>query len=199
MEAELESERRRDSVGGLINETPILCGGHDANFDVVYDSCIVLGQNKKSIKMNKARSYAASVVLNETTLWIIGGWRFDSSVLSSTELITLDSATSVNGPALPNALVGSCAVKYNDTHIYLTGGNNGSELTNDVWIYNTIVDAGSSSWIEGPRMNIARECHGCTVLHHRQTSWVVVGGSYTNSYSKWMEILDPNDNKWIRG
>ena len=192
---DLESQREY-AVGGLINETPIVCGGR--NLPEYYDSCITFGQTKTSIKMNEPRSSAASVVLNETTLWIMGGLA-GRRRLKSTELITLDPATSVNGPALPKALAGSCAVKYNDTHIYLTGGNNGSELTNDVWIYNTIVDAGSSSWIEGPRMNIARECHGCTVLHHRQTSWVVVGGSYTNSYSKWMEILDPNDNKWIRG
>ena len=205
MEAELESERRRDSVGGLINETPILCGGHDANFDVVYDSCIVLGQNKKSIKMNKARSYAASVVLNETTLWIIGGWRFDSSVLSSTELITLDSATSVNGPALPNALVASCAVKYNDTHIYLTGGFVDSDYTNKVWIHSTILDAGSSSWTEGPMMNTKRGYHGCTVLNHGQKSWIVVAGGNSeigfnlSPVIKSVEILDPNKNKWIQG
>lgn len=90
----MESESRY-AVGGLINETPIICGGKD--------SCILFGQTKTYIKMQEKRSTAISVVLNETTLWILGGWN-DSGTVSSTELITLDAATSVNGPALPNKL-----------------------------------------------------------------------------------------------
>ena len=97
----MESESRY-AVGGLINETPIICGGKDSNRDRL-DSCIVFGQTKTYIKMQEKRSTAISVVLNETTLWILGGWN-DSGTVSSTELITLDAATSVNGPALPNKL-----------------------------------------------------------------------------------------------
>ena len=188
MEAELESERI-SPVGGLINETPIVCGGYNFTGQD-YDTCIVFGQTKTSIKMNEPRSVAASVVLNETTLWILGGLA-GRRRLKSTELITLDPATSVNGPALPKALAGSCAVKYNDTHIYLTGNGN------QVWIYNP----GSSSWTEGPRMKNKRGSHGCIVLHHGQKSWIVVAGGYNNDgdYLKSMEILDPNENKWVRG
>ena len=181
-------------MGGLINETPILCGGFDSN-GATYDSCIVFSQPKKSIKMIEPRYSAANVVLNETTLWIIGG-HHGSKRLSSTELITLDPATSVNGPALPNGLSHSCAFKYNDTHIYLTGGFGDSDWTNKVWIHSTILDAGSSSWTKGPRMNHKREFHGCTVLHHGQKSWIVVAGG---NGLKSMEILDPNKNKWVEG
>ena len=191
---ELESVRT-NSIGGLINETPILCGG------VNEKTCIVFGQTKTSIKLNEPRSRAASVVLNETTLWIMGGSvPFPGTALSSTELITLDPATSVNGPALPNELYASCAVKYNDTHIYLAGGYDGSDWTNKVWIYNTILDAGSSSWTEGPRMNNKRGTHGCTVLHHGQSSWIVVAGGYDGKKPVTsMEILDPNKKKWVQG
>ena len=190
---ELESVRT-NFIGGLINETPILCGGVNQK---TYDSCIVFDQTKTSIKLNEPRSRAASVVLNETTLWIMGGSvPFPGTALSSTELITLDPATSVNGPALPNELYASCAVKYNDTHIYLTGGRNILGWKNQVWIYNIILNAGSSSWTEGPRMNNKRGYHGCTVLHHGQKSWIVVASDY-NKHS--VEILDPNKNKWVQG
>ena len=193
----MESESRY-AVGGLINETPIICGGKDSNRDRL-DSCIVFGQTKTYIKMQEKRSTAISVVLNETTLWILGGWN-DSGTVSSTELITLDAATSVNGPALPNKLGASCAIKYNSSHIYLTGGYNNSDQTNKVWIYNTILDAGSSSWTEGPRMNNKRGTHGCTVLHHGQSSWIVVAGGYDGKKPvKRMEILDPNKKKWVQG
>ena len=213
MEAELVSERR-GSVAGLINETPIICGGY-----YYYDSCIVFGQTKTSIKMNEPRYRATSVVLNETTLWIMGGYIGSSRLvgnhnvgssyrLSSTEFITLDSSTSVNGPALPNGLSHSCAFKYNDTHSYLTGGLDDSGITNKVLIFNTILDAGSSSWTEGPRMNHKRVFHGCTVLHHCQKTWVVVAGGFIgnqgghldgNGPKNSVEILDPNKNKWVQG
>ena len=158
------------------------------------------GQTKTSIKMNEPRDKAASVLLNETTLWIMGGLT-GSGPLSSTELIKLDEANSVNGPALPTKLFESCAVKYNDSHIYLTGGQDAEEAggyTSRVWIYKPIIDAGNSSWTEGPRMNIHRGDHGCTVLHYGQTSWIVVAGGIGTAYTS-MEILDPNSNKWVQG
>ena len=95
-------------MGGLINETPVLCGGRDSTgSDVeIYDSCIVFRQTKTSIKMKQKRYSAASVMVNETTLLIMGGSSssadyhgdfdyagdyYDS--LNSTELITLDANT----------------------------------------------------------------------------------------------------------
>ena len=192
---ELESERI-SAMGGLINEIPVLCGGYDSNN--VYDTCILVGQNKNTIKMQEKRSNAASVVLNKETtglnqgLWLMGGFSGSDGLISS-ELITLDPATSVNGPAV--GLISSCAVKYNSSHIYLIGGNDGSDSINDVWIYNTILD----TWTEGPKMNKERYDHGCTVLHHEQGSWIVVAGSYNSKASKSVEILDLNKNIWIQG
>ena len=85
------------------------------------------------------------------------------------------------------------------SHIYLTGGHDGLGELNDVWIYNTILNAGNSSWTEGPKMNKKRNGHGCIVVHHEQKSLIVVADSdYTNA-AKSVEILDPNQNKWVQG
>ena len=107
----LEPERRWP-VGGLIRNTPILCGGQDLN-EKVYDTCIRFGQNQTSfIKMNEKRFRSASVILNETTLWIMGGsTETYNDLLISTEFINLDSDTSINGPSLPMELDSSCAIK----------------------------------------------------------------------------------------
>ena len=195
---DLESERN-GAIGGLINGTPILCGGEDSS-NKRYGSCIVFGLTKTFIELKERRSYAASVMLNETTLWIMGGHSDSINENSSTtELITLDSATSVSGPVLPMGVYESCAVKYNQSHIYLTGGRGKSvekwQHQNEVWIYNTLIDGGSSSWIEGPKMNRKRSEHGCTVLHHGLKSWIVVAGGSRQT----VEILDPNTNKWVMG
>ena len=194
-------------MGGLINETPVLCGGTDDDDDR-QDSCIVFGNEITSIKMNVKRSGAASVVMNEKTLWIMGGESNNSTDrLSSTELITLFPPTSVNGPPLPKELNDACAVKYNESHIYLIGGHDNSDWTNQVWIYDTILDAGSSSWTEGPRMNNARGDHGCTILHYGDRSLIVVSGGVNLSVNpnttldllKSVEILDLDKNEWVQG
>ena len=196
----LKSERRH-AMGGLINETPILCGGEDSNGDR-YDSCLLFGKTKTtSIKMKGPyihstgkRTEAASVVLNDTTLWLLGGLNYRGR-LSTTEFIKLDG--SVVGPALPHVLSGSCAIKYNNTHIYLIGGYT-SDYENRVLIYNTIHD----SWTKGPRLNIARIDHGCGVLHHEGESWIIVIGGYSNGYGQTsVEVLDPNNGfpKWVQG
>ena len=202
----LKSERR-NAMGGLINETPILCGGEDSNGDR-YDSCLVFGKTKTtSIKMKGPymhsigkRTNGASVVLNDTTLWLLGGLNYRGR-LSTTEFIKLDaasdSATSVIGPALPHILSDSCAVKYNNTHIYLIGGYT-SDYEDRVLIYNSILD----KWTKGPRLNTGRTDHGCAIIHHGGESWIIVVGGYSNGNGLTsVEVLDPNNGfpKWVQG
>ena len=208
---ELESQRIR-AMGGIINETPVICGGYkkyknegdeDFNYED-HDSCVIFGDSKTFIKMNKKRTSAFSLILNETTLLIMGGADGSTSNFhSSTELITLNAATSVNGPSLPKGLVGSCAVKYNETHIYLTGGQVGitGDNQDNVWIDNNMLESGNSSWKEGPRMNEGRYYHGCIALHYQEKIYIVVAGGRTSRTDtlKSVEILDPNTNKWVPG
>ena len=50
------------------------------------------------------RAFSASVILNENTLWVVGGWDRDFHDLSSTEFVSIDSVDSVDsihGPDLP--------------------------------------------------------------------------------------------------
>ena len=66
---EIPSERIY-AVGGLIGSTPIICGGYDIFKD--QDSCFTYNQFQwtKTHTMTTKRSYASSVQLNATTLWI---------------------------------------------------------------------------------------------------------------------------------
>ena len=199
----LEAERQWP-VGGLIRNTPILCGGKDLN-EKVYDTCIRFAQNQtSSIKMNEKRFRSASVILNETTFWIMGGsTETYNDLLISTEFINLDSDTSINGPSLPMELDSSCAIKYNASHIYLTGGYySGDQQRQDkVWIFNMYdINNATSSWTEGPKMKEARAVHGCTVLHQNQKSLIVVAGGWNEAGAVLsMEILDPLKSEWIEG
>lgn len=64
-------------VGGLIQNSPLVCGGYDNHWEVLQD-CVVIGQPTMDLKMLEKRSEAACVVLNRNTLWIVGGNRWTS-------------------------------------------------------------------------------------------------------------------------
>ena len=64
--------RRDGAVGGILGSTPILCGGY---YRMEYDSCLSLKSSQwtETHKLTKSRTQSASVQLNPTTLWILGG------------------------------------------------------------------------------------------------------------------------------
>ena len=61
------------AYGGLLRNTPVICGGHDQTNN--YQDCYSLNQRTSKFlrKMFVSRFGAASIVLNETILWITGG------------------------------------------------------------------------------------------------------------------------------
>ena len=61
---------RWGSVGGFISNSPVLCGGQDEYGP--WADCEVVGNQNKHIMMSERRASASGVVLNETTLWIVG-------------------------------------------------------------------------------------------------------------------------------
>ena len=62
------------ATGGLVSNTPIICGGID-DASHVSDECHILDGRKLTLNttMILKRYKAASIVLNENTLWITGG------------------------------------------------------------------------------------------------------------------------------
>ena len=190
--------KRAWAVGGLIGTTPILCGG----WNPYHDSCLTLNQLNQWTQthmMTKKRAYAASVQLNATTLWIIGGRQSSSGRHhDSTEFLSLDSSNGVPGPKLPYALSSSCAVKIAEDQIYVIGGyaTSNSRL-NRVLIFNPI---DRFSYIEGPSLETKRRDHVCGVMSNGQQSLIVVaGGQNGNGYISSVEIFDPSLNNWISG
>ena len=193
---------REYSVGGLLGNTPIVCGGSSSS---IRQSCLIFGQ-PQTITMTEPRYFAASVVLNTTTMWVMGGddgWNY----LSSTEFITLEKA--VSGPSLPYAVRSHCAVKYNESQIYVIGGEdkegvNNGQYTNDVYVFNPL-DNFSSKYHS--TMNYQRGRHGCAIMNDGKSSVIVVGGGYgklsssssSNALLDSVEILNPSLGTWIIG
>ena len=146
-------------------------------------------------KMIEKRSYAASVALDQNTLWIVGGRDEHFNDLRSTEFIKLGQP-SVKGPELPFRIFGHSMIQYNEKSIYIIGGwQNDSSFSNKTWI----VDPTNEFQItEGPSLNNGRAGHGCAKMTLNGRTVLVVAGGFGALDS--VEILDPSENNvWTQG
>ena len=168
--------------------------------------CLLVGkvnQSTVSIEMGEARTYAASINFNETTLWIVGGeqgW----TQHSSTEFITIDSKqqmTQSYGPELPFGISRHCMVKFNSTTIYLIGGTVGfGQVSKKVWI---IDPTQNFTMTEGPSLGEddypCDHCLGiftsCRKMKFNGTDVIVVVKGFAHLHT--VEILFPTG--WVRG
>ena len=142
---------RIGSIGGILQNQPLICGGFDRNLKNVNNG-IILGSNQE-IPLIKGRRFASSVVLNETRLLVTGGMDETWKQLNSSEFISLDQPPE-DGPKLPFTVSCHSMVQVDSTSTYLIGGyQQGSKLSEKTWI----IDAKNNFVIkEGPPMNRSR-------------------------------------------
>ena len=94
-------------MGGLVGKIPIICGGA-----YYTDECYKISSRDVAIvgKMSTIRSAAASLLINDTLLWITGGARFQT-YLNSSEFFDSEGIT-MPGPELPITLRDHLNLKY---------------------------------------------------------------------------------------
>ena len=192
------------ATGGLLQNSPIVCGGEDDNYSISGD-CVVIGQPEMEMKMIEKRKFAASVALDQSTLWIVGGWNgcivnniIDiNAIYSSTEFIKFGQP-SVKGPDMPFKISGHSMIQYDEKSIYIIGGwQNDSRFSNKTWIVDPTNDFRIT---EGPSLKKGREFHGCAKMTLNGRTLLVVAGGYTSGYLDSVEILDPSENNvWTPG
>ena len=185
-----------DATGGLLQNSPIVCGGENEMGNTTQD-CFVIG--KAEMRMIEKRSNAVSVALDQRTLWIVGGTDEGYNGMSSTELIKLGQP-SVKGPKLPFRISAHSMIQYDEKSIYIIGGiQNGRFSSKKTWI----VDPTDEFQIkEGPTLNKGRHCHGCAKMSLNGRTILVVAGGYGEDYEVLdsVEILDPSgSNVWTQG
>ena len=191
--------------GAMLGNVPILCGGQD--FPVSYDSCVTFenSQWRISHSMNEKRTNPAGVQINSTTLWILGGSEYNPGgshiYHHSTEFISQGQTNGIPGQKLPYALSSMCAVKLSQEEIFLIGGRSGSDITNEVWIFNP---QNRFARKQGPSMNTKRRAHSCSTMKDGEKTAIVVAGGYNSTSTASggldsVEIYDPTDNNWHLG
>ena len=103
--------------------------------------------------MLEARAFAASVVLNESTLWVTGGLGLGYQGLNSTELVNLNQNKSFESSIkLPINLQLHCLIKINEKQIMLVGGlsSNGPEARTYLFDFDTMI------WYPGVNLTYPR-------------------------------------------
>jgi N-acetylneuraminic acid mutarotase len=108
------------ATGGLIGNTVMICEG---------DKCYSLTSEKATLAthMSFSRAGAASIVINDTTLWVTGG-NYNFGLLASTEYVTMTKT--MPGPDLPMGLDGHAMVVINSTCSMVIGGHLSGEGAN---------------------------------------------------------------------
>ena len=141
---------RFGSVGGLLLGQPLICGGYNCYENEYFQDCIKLGQSEtKHDFLLEKRCGAASVVLDQKTLWITGGEDGDKDLLT-TEFISLHHSP-LKGPDLPFTIERHGLVYFNEKSIYMIGGFQDKKISNRTWIINL---SNGFSIKEGPPMNV---------------------------------------------
>ena len=199
--------QRYDSVGGILDDIPILCGGNRPPYNGGYNDCITYENStwEPSHLLTEHRSYSAGVQINDTSFWILGGG--DSSYLNSTEFIIKDNSNGISGPTLPYNMSKTCAVKLSEKEIFVIGGVSYKGILTEVWIYNPQKDFERKP---GPSLHQSRQQHSCGILRDGEKSQIVVAGGYGMSIGSdnrtslhsglnTVEIYDPIDKAWHFG
>ena len=151
-------------------------------------------QNSKSL--STPRAYAASVILPDGRLWMLGG-AGSSSVLKSTEFIqTTESGISsiLAGPDLPEPLMGHCAAVLSTVQVIVLGEF--SALTNDFSTKAFIYDFSASQWRKSASGSgrLDGSCLNTVVAGSRQ---VMMTGGWSNLALSDTLYYSKDADRWI--
>ena len=187
---------RFSSTGAILQNNLLIFGGNENNKDTKNVSVIGM-PNGWSNNMMIPRSMMSSVVLNESKIWITGGF-INNDGLKSTEIFSLDQPP-IPGPDLPFKVYDHSMVLVNPSTIYLIGGCQNKQTSNRTWI----IDPTNNFQIKvGPSLNIARYWHSCSKMRIKGRIFLVVAGGHNNGNNlDSVELLDTTcpDNGWKKG
>lgn len=177
-----ETTRLR-GVGGIIKDTPIICGFTEASDDGNFCQLFKCGTWQKGPQLVNHRKQASAIVMKDK-LWITGGC-LDGNLIcrepsNSTELVSLDKSESFVD--LPIAVRGHCIAQVNSQEFILTGGYSSmvENVANDHWSKLTyIFNIQSKAWKQVADLRIERANHGCAVFRFDSTQVVVVAGGFS--------------------
>ena len=186
-------------VGGFVGGRPLVCGGRNASSAQMRCSQYSFEDNQWRLTpfaMNEKRYLAASVILPNGTLLVIGGCGGRGT--RSTELLMGDRFE--YGPDLPFTSYGNCAVLADRSRSVVVIGGGSKDTDKSAFV----MDIGSGEWRRiNEDMAVGRRYHACGLVKvvKGQEEIVVVGGRpYTGAQAvASTEILNMETMTWRSG
>ena len=149
--------------------------------------------------MSVSRLHAASIVINDNTLWVTGGIG-NSGYLASTEYVTLTGT--MLGPDLPMVLDHYAIVAINSTYSMVIGGLFYDSSTDFYSASTHYYDRNEGKWINGPSLIQGRYGHAAGIVTDEVTdeNFVAVTGGYGLVWSGFVESTEIlQDGEWVQG
>ena len=186
----------------------MICGGFNNDIFDIYlyslaNECYSFTAKKATLitYMSVERVDAASIVLNDNTLWVTGG-----SGLAATEYLT--ATGTMLGPDLPMALYEHAMVAINSTCSIVIGGFSNYEVSTSTFFYNH--NEGEwhyfGNWTNGPSLVQGRRYPAAGIVTDEVTDEhfvVVTGGDVADLSGSAFVDLDSTeilqDGEWVQG
>lgn len=186
------------AVGGMIGDTPILCGGEDPDISTSrYGDCFKFIQINGAYQwvpagsLSQARSASGfgSIVIENQLL--VSGGVFISQATTLQELVSLNGEITSSALKSP-AFCCHCMVQINETSVLVNGGNNHDKLT-------TFMNFKSGITSTGPEMTNKRAGHTCSkVIIGGDTIIFSIGGGDFQHKTEYLN-LDKDNAEWKAG
>jgi len=161
---------------------------------------------KEYANMAEYRTYAPSVRINDDEMLILGGENDKYQYLKTTEIISAKTRTSRNGTDLPEAMVGQCAVKIDERHVFISNG----WTSNTAYIVNVSEEPYEFTRVQSPKerrwgagcgfikMKRGGEESGMMSSDDGEPAVIVAGGGIGGTRTT-SEIFLIEKNQWVEG
>ena len=174
------------------------CTGPKISTCFVYDRYVTRSWIKSSSSLITARAYAASVVLPDGRVWIIGG-AGSTAVLQTTEFVEiLDNEISkiIPGPILPEPLMGHCVATVSSSQVMVIGGY--STIINDYSPTARIYDFNTKQWTTDIWMSTgSRIDSSCLNVNIEGSQKVLLVGGWNNLALTDTAVYSKVQRKWM--
>jgi len=190
-----------EGTGGLVGNTPIICGGYSGGYQ---KSCYSLkedGSWKDEYNLNTARRVAAtgSVIINNK-LVIAGGW--NGGWLDSIEVVAPSNKSKEIRHILPVPMYGSCIVPW-DTNTFMIIGGWVGRNRRETYFFNMA----NNERTDGPSLLTGRNNFACNTMNVNGEDYIIVAGGNgatrsteylpkTNYGSGWQKSVDVPVGLW---
>ena len=170
-------KRVETATGGLVGNTPLICGGFIFDNNSREKSCYSLKEDggwklEAYSELNAARSSAANgnVILNNQ-LVIAGG--SNGTNLDTIEVVAPNTKSKTLSVRLPVAMFGSCIVPW-DTDTFLIIG--GQYATSRKQTY--FINMANNTYTAGPDLLTGRVFFACNTMNVNGEDFIIVAGGF---------------------